>query len=125
MAAAGSSPSIVEYFGGEDGYRCGYCRNETGNLSHGAARRRRGRPEAAGGLRAAGSRGRCGTGGSPGNLASGPGRQGALLQSEGKPSELTGELGKGRNVLIITVVTKDVVRVSPRAFSRYSFTSRV
>ncbi|XP_075279975.1 arginyl-tRNA--protein transferase 1 isoform X5 [Opisthocomus hoazin] len=35
MAAAGSSPSIVEYFGGEDGYRCGYCRNETGNLSHG------------------------------------------------------------------------------------------
>ncbi|XP_074763989.1 arginyl-tRNA--protein transferase 1 isoform X17 [Athene noctua] len=35
MAAAGSSPSIVEYFGGEDGYRCGYCKNETGNLSHG------------------------------------------------------------------------------------------
>lgn len=38
MAAAGGSPSIVEYFGGEDGYRCGYCKNETGNLSHGAAR---------------------------------------------------------------------------------------
>ncbi|NXX05233.1 ATE1 transferase, partial [Larus smithsonianus] len=37
MAAAGSSPSIVEYFGGEDGYRCGYCKNESGNLSHGAA----------------------------------------------------------------------------------------
>ncbi|XP_068807656.1 arginyl-tRNA--protein transferase 1 isoform X7 [Struthio camelus] len=35
MAAAESSPSIVEYFGGEDGYRCGYCKNETGNLSHG------------------------------------------------------------------------------------------
>ncbi|XP_071605723.1 arginyl-tRNA--protein transferase 1 isoform X2 [Heliangelus exortis] len=35
MAAAGSSPSIVEYFGGEDGYRCGYCKNDTGNLSHG------------------------------------------------------------------------------------------
>ncbi|KAM6266064.1 arginyl-tRNA--protein transferase 1 isoform 3-T4 [Porphyrio hochstetteri] len=35
MAAAGSSPSIVEYFGGEDGYRCGYCKNESGNLSHG------------------------------------------------------------------------------------------
>ncbi|XP_076195265.1 arginyl-tRNA--protein transferase 1 isoform X1 [Aptenodytes patagonicus] len=35
MEAAGSSPSIVEYFGGEDGYRCGYCKNETGNLSHG------------------------------------------------------------------------------------------
>ncbi|XP_030342183.1 arginyl-tRNA--protein transferase 1 isoform X3 [Strigops habroptila] len=35
MAAAGGSPSIVEYFGGEDGYRCGYCKNETGNLSHG------------------------------------------------------------------------------------------
>uniref|UniRef100_A0A8B9MBX5 Arginyl-tRNA--protein transferase 1 n=1 Tax=Accipiter nisus TaxID=211598 RepID=A0A8B9MBX5_9AVES len=35
MAAAGGSASIVEYFGGEDGYRCGYCKNETGNLSHG------------------------------------------------------------------------------------------
>ncbi|XP_068255396.1 arginyl-tRNA--protein transferase 1 isoform X2 [Nyctibius grandis] len=35
MAVAGSSPSIVEYFGGDDGYRCGYCKNETGNLSHG------------------------------------------------------------------------------------------
>ncbi|XP_065495411.1 arginyl-tRNA--protein transferase 1 isoform X2 [Caloenas nicobarica] len=35
MAAADSSPSIVEYFGGEDGYRCGYCKSETGNLSHG------------------------------------------------------------------------------------------
>ncbi|NWH24302.1 ATE1 transferase, partial [Grus americana] len=34
MAAAGSSASIVEYFGGEDGYRCGYCKNENGNLSH-------------------------------------------------------------------------------------------
>uniref|UniRef100_A0A8C9VZV2 Arginyl-tRNA--protein transferase 1 n=1 Tax=Scleropages formosus TaxID=113540 RepID=A0A8C9VZV2_SCLFO len=36
MAAAGaSSYSIVEYFGGEDGYRCGYCKNETGNFSRG------------------------------------------------------------------------------------------
>ncbi|XP_065602469.1 arginyl-tRNA--protein transferase 1 isoform X4 [Cyrtonyx montezumae] len=35
MAAGGGSPSIVEYFGGEDGYRCGYCKNESGNLSHG------------------------------------------------------------------------------------------
>ncbi|XP_054019481.1 arginyl-tRNA--protein transferase 1 isoform X1 [Dryobates pubescens] len=35
MAAACSSASIVEYFGGEDGYRCGYCKNETGNLSYG------------------------------------------------------------------------------------------
>ncbi|KAI1894534.1 hypothetical protein AGOR_G00116780 [Albula goreensis] len=33
--AAGSSYTIVEYFGGEDGYRCGYCKNETGNFSHG------------------------------------------------------------------------------------------
>ncbi|XP_033005401.1 arginyl-tRNA--protein transferase 1 isoform X4 [Lacerta agilis] len=37
MAAAGgsSSPSIVEYLGGDDGYRCGYCKSDTGNLSHG------------------------------------------------------------------------------------------
>ncbi|KAM9188070.1 arginyl-tRNA--protein transferase 1 isoform 5-T5 [Mergus octosetaceus] len=34
-AGGGGSPSIVEYFGGEDGYRCGYCKNESGNLSHG------------------------------------------------------------------------------------------
>ncbi|KAM9808454.1 arginyl-tRNA--protein transferase 1 isoform X2 [Syngnathus typhle] len=27
--------TIVEYFGGEDGYRCGYCKNEKGNFSHG------------------------------------------------------------------------------------------
>ncbi|KAI1236146.1 hypothetical protein IHE44_0001420 [Lamprotornis superbus] len=33
MAAGGGSPSIVEFFGGEDGYRCGYCRSDTGNLS--------------------------------------------------------------------------------------------
>lgn len=47
MAAGGGSPSIVEFFGGEDGYRCGYCRSDTGNLSHGAGgagcERRRGR----------------------------------------------------------------------------------
>ncbi|XP_036429535.1 arginyl-tRNA--protein transferase 1 isoform X2 [Colossoma macropomum] len=35
MAAAGSSYTIVEYFGGDDGYRCGYCKNEKGNFSHG------------------------------------------------------------------------------------------
>ncbi|XP_058666467.1 arginyl-tRNA--protein transferase 1 isoform X4 [Ammospiza caudacuta] len=35
MAAGGGSPSIVEFFGGEDGYRCGYCRSDTGNISHG------------------------------------------------------------------------------------------
>lgn len=46
MAAGGGSPSIVEFFGGEDGYRCGYCRSDTGNLSHGAggAGWERGRP---------------------------------------------------------------------------------
>ncbi|XP_022540734.2 arginyl-tRNA--protein transferase 1 isoform X2 [Astyanax mexicanus] len=35
MASTGSSYSIVEYFGGDDGYRCGYCKNEKGNFSHG------------------------------------------------------------------------------------------
>ncbi|KYO40462.1 arginyl-tRNA--protein transferase 1 isoform X4 [Alligator mississippiensis] len=35
MAAAGGSLSIVEYFGGEGGYRCGYCKTATGNLSCG------------------------------------------------------------------------------------------
>ncbi|XP_074855854.1 arginyl-tRNA--protein transferase 1 isoform X5 [Carettochelys insculpta] len=35
MAAAGHFSSIVEYFGGEGGYRCGYCKDVTGNLSHG------------------------------------------------------------------------------------------
>nr|XP_056705405.1 arginyl-tRNA--protein transferase 1 isoform X3 [Euleptes europaea] len=38
MAAAttgGSSLSIVEYFGGEDGYRCGYCKDDRGNFSYG------------------------------------------------------------------------------------------
>ncbi|XP_062988827.1 arginyl-tRNA--protein transferase 1 isoform X1 [Elgaria multicarinata webbii] len=34
-AMGGSSPSIVEYCGGDGGYRCGYCKNDTGNLSHG------------------------------------------------------------------------------------------
>uniref|UniRef100_A0A8C1A554 Arginyl-tRNA--protein transferase 1 n=1 Tax=Cyprinus carpio carpio TaxID=630221 RepID=A0A8C1A554_CYPCA len=33
--AAGGSLSIVEYFGGDDGYRCGYCKHENGNFSHG------------------------------------------------------------------------------------------
>ena len=33
--AGGNSYTIVEYFGGDDGYRCGYCKNEKGNFSHG------------------------------------------------------------------------------------------
>uniref|UniRef100_A0A8C5I8L0 Arginyl-tRNA--protein transferase 1 n=1 Tax=Gouania willdenowi TaxID=441366 RepID=A0A8C5I8L0_GOUWI len=33
--AGSKSYTIVEYFGGEDGYRCGYCKNPTGNFSHG------------------------------------------------------------------------------------------
>ncbi|XP_073729631.1 arginyl-tRNA--protein transferase 1 isoform X5 [Misgurnus anguillicaudatus] len=33
--AAGGSYSIVEYFGGDDGYRCGYCKNEKGSFSNG------------------------------------------------------------------------------------------
>ncbi|XP_056106625.1 arginyl-tRNA--protein transferase 1 isoform X6 [Rhinichthys klamathensis goyatoka] len=33
--AAGGSYSIVEYFGGDDGYRCGYCKHENGNFSNG------------------------------------------------------------------------------------------
>ncbi|XP_037353177.1 arginyl-tRNA--protein transferase 1 isoform X6 [Talpa occidentalis] len=36
MAAwAALSPSIVEYFEGEDAYRCGYCKSESGSRSHG------------------------------------------------------------------------------------------
>ncbi|XP_074089592.1 arginyl-tRNA--protein transferase 1 isoform X11 [Macrotis lagotis] len=34
-AAPGASPTIVEYFEGEDFYRCGYCKNETGSRSNG------------------------------------------------------------------------------------------
>ncbi|KTF78381.1 hypothetical protein cypCar_00013865 [Cyprinus carpio] len=33
--AAGGSYSIVEYFGGDGGHRCGYCKHENGNFSHG------------------------------------------------------------------------------------------
>ncbi|KAM9804240.1 arginyl-tRNA--protein transferase 1 [Neosynchiropus ocellatus] len=33
--AGSSSYTIVEYFGGDDGYRCGYCKNAIGNFSHG------------------------------------------------------------------------------------------
>ncbi|XP_023660117.1 arginyl-tRNA--protein transferase 1 isoform X3 [Paramormyrops kingsleyae] len=33
--AAGGSYTVVEYFGGEAGYRCGYCKNDVGNFSHG------------------------------------------------------------------------------------------
>ncbi|XP_068955214.1 arginyl-tRNA--protein transferase 1 isoform X3 [Petaurus breviceps papuanus] len=33
--APGTSPTIVEYFEGEDFYRCGYCKNETGSRSNG------------------------------------------------------------------------------------------
>ncbi|XP_039106383.1 arginyl-tRNA--protein transferase 1 isoform X3 [Hyaena hyaena] len=32
---AALSPSIVEYFDGEDSYRCGYCKNESGSRSNG------------------------------------------------------------------------------------------
>ncbi|XP_056385708.1 arginyl-tRNA--protein transferase 1 isoform X2 [Hyla sarda] len=36
MASAGGGPlSILEYFGGEEGNRCGYCKTEAGNVSHG------------------------------------------------------------------------------------------
>ncbi|KAM5141213.1 arginyl-tRNA--protein transferase 1 isoform 2-T2 [Mantella aurantiaca] len=34
-SAGGGSLSILEYFGGEDGNRCGYCKSEAGNMSHG------------------------------------------------------------------------------------------
>ncbi|XP_060781372.1 arginyl-tRNA--protein transferase 1 isoform X2 [Neoarius graeffei] len=34
MAAAGSF-SIVEYFGGDGGHRCGYCKDASGSFSHG------------------------------------------------------------------------------------------
>ncbi|XP_053548617.1 arginyl-tRNA--protein transferase 1 isoform X1 [Bombina bombina] len=34
MASAGAL-TILEYFGGEDGNRCGYCKSDSGNLSHG------------------------------------------------------------------------------------------
>ncbi|XP_044516128.1 arginyl-tRNA--protein transferase 1 [Gracilinanus agilis] len=34
-AAPGTSPTIVEYFEGEDFYQCGYCKNETGSRSNG------------------------------------------------------------------------------------------
>ncbi|KAM4729413.1 arginyl-tRNA--protein transferase 1 isoform 2-T2 [Anableps anableps] len=33
--AGSNSYTIVEYFGGDDGYRCGYCKSEKGNFSHG------------------------------------------------------------------------------------------
>ncbi|KAM6916023.1 arginyl-tRNA--protein transferase 1 isoform 2-T2 [Xenentodon cancila] len=33
--AGKQSYTIVEYFGGNDGYPCGYCKNEKGNSSHG------------------------------------------------------------------------------------------
>uniref|UniRef100_A0A8C6U9F0 Arginyl-tRNA--protein transferase 1 n=1 Tax=Neogobius melanostomus TaxID=47308 RepID=A0A8C6U9F0_9GOBI len=33
--ADNKSYTIVEYFGGNSGYQCGYCKNSTGNFSHG------------------------------------------------------------------------------------------
>ncbi|XP_031728724.1 arginyl-tRNA--protein transferase 1 isoform X3 [Anarrhichthys ocellatus] len=33
--AGNKSYTIVEYFGGDSGYRCGYCKNDEGNFSHG------------------------------------------------------------------------------------------
>lgn len=38
LAGAMASPSIVEYFDGEDAYRCGYCKNQSGSRSHGERR---------------------------------------------------------------------------------------
>lgn len=38
--AGNKSYTIVEYFGGDDGYRCGYCKNEKGNFSHGKCLRK-------------------------------------------------------------------------------------
>ncbi|XP_077311502.1 arginyl-tRNA--protein transferase 1 isoform X4 [Lithobates pipiens] len=34
-SAGGGALSILEYFGGESGNRCGYCKSEAGNVSHG------------------------------------------------------------------------------------------
>ncbi|XP_072281034.1 arginyl-tRNA--protein transferase 1 isoform X2 [Pyxicephalus adspersus] len=34
-SAGGGALSILEYFGGEDGNRCGYCKSDGGNVSHG------------------------------------------------------------------------------------------
>eukprot|EP00079_Xenopus_tropicalis_P028264 XP_012823156.1 PREDICTED: arginyl-tRNA--protein transferase 1 isoform X8 [Xenopus tropicalis] len=34
-SAGGGALSILEYFGGEDGNRCGYCKSEASNMSHG------------------------------------------------------------------------------------------
>ncbi|XP_068113682.1 arginyl-tRNA--protein transferase 1 isoform X1 [Hyperolius riggenbachi] len=34
-SAGGGALSILEYFGGEHGNRCGYCKSEDGNVSHG------------------------------------------------------------------------------------------
>lgn len=33
--AGNMSYTIVEYFGGDEGHRCGYCKNEKSNFSHG------------------------------------------------------------------------------------------
>ncbi|KAM8859770.1 arginyl-tRNA--protein transferase 1 isoform 6-T6 [Spinachia spinachia] len=33
--AGSKSYTMVEYFGGDSGYRCGYCKNDEGNFSHG------------------------------------------------------------------------------------------
>uniref|UniRef100_A0A671WXW9 Arginyl-tRNA--protein transferase 1 n=1 Tax=Sparus aurata TaxID=8175 RepID=A0A671WXW9_SPAAU len=35
MATLQGFLDTIEYFGGDDGYRCGYCKNEKGNFSHG------------------------------------------------------------------------------------------
>ena len=31
-------PSIVEYFGGDDGHKCGYCKGKKNNFSNGEYR---------------------------------------------------------------------------------------
>lgn len=48
---AALSPSIVEYFEGEDSYRCGYCKNESGSRSNGERAGGRGRASRPRGLR--------------------------------------------------------------------------
>lgn len=55
------SSSVVEYFEGEDFYRCGYCKNESGSRSNGEQTGGRGRAPRPGGL--------CGWRASPGVAA--------------------------------------------------------
>lgn len=83
---AALSPSIVEYFEGEDFYRCGYCKNESGSRSNGK------RAGLAGGegRRGLGARqwaGVLGGRGAPGRLAGGTRPAPAQLLSRGASAE--------------------------------------